>query len=102
MRRSEPERYALAAGAGPYRLLPTAGFDGNLVGLGPLGLRQRDAHDAVLKGGLGLGGVNLEGEGDCPLELPDHSSRRYQVAFCPCSLSPAVGTEPDSVNVLSV
>src|SRR5918997_6328477 len=60
----------LAAGASPDRLLAAAGRDGDLVRLGPIGLRQRDADDAVLEGGLRLSGVDLEGEGDSPLELP--------------------------------
>ena len=60
---------ALAVGARPDRLL-TPGLDGDLLRFRPFRLRQRDAHDAMLEGRLGLSRVDFEGKGHRPLELP--------------------------------
>src|SRR5215218_1226125 len=60
----------LALGAGLDRLLLTIlSLDGDLVRLGPLGLRQHDAYDAVLKRGVGLGRIDLEWQRHAAPEL---------------------------------
>src|SRR5215212_3110810 len=60
----------LALRAGLDRLLLAApGLDGDLVRLGPLGLRQHDADDAILERGVGLARVHLKRQRHAAPEL---------------------------------
>ncbi|MCD6059380.1 MAG: hypothetical protein K0Q89_2910 [Thermomicrobiales bacterium] len=80
----------LAASSSPDRsLLTAAGLDGDLLRLGPLRLGEGDTHDTVLEGSLRLARIDLKWQ-------------RHRVAFCPGSLSAALGTEPERVNVFWV
>jgi hypothetical protein len=59
----------LAVSASPDRLL-TAGLDSDLLRFRPFRLRQRDAHNSVFEGRLGLSRVDFERQRHRPVVLP--------------------------------
>src|SRR5215213_6398837 len=60
----------LALRAGLDRLLlAVSGLDGDLVRLGPLGLRQHDPYDAILERSVGLARIDFERQRHAPPEL---------------------------------